>query len=369
MKFIDELEKYKDFDVDAFFDNLTQADVFSVLAKPRLDCFDYLTLLSPLAAKYLEPMAERAQRDTIRNFGYTIQLFTPMYIANYCENLCVYCGFNHENKIYRHQLSIDEIHKEGELIAKSGLKHVLVLTGESPKYSSVDYILDAVKVLNKMFTSVSIEVYSFTQEDYVRAVTAGVDGMTMFQEVYNKDVYKMLHLSGPKSVYEYRLDAPERACRAGMRNVNIGALLGLDKWRREAFFTGVHADYLQHKYKDVEIAVSMPRMRPCAAGFPPRDIVNDADIVQYIMAYRIFMPHSGITVSTRERRSMRDHLVHLGVTKMSGGVTTAVGGHSKGETASQFDISDTRSVAEMAKMIYNEGYQPVYKDWQALAQE
>lgn len=365
-QFIDELEEYKGFDFEGFFASVTDADILSVLEREHLTRMDYLTLLSPRAAKYLELMAQRAHKETVRNFGYTMQLFSPMYIANYCCNHCVYCGFNHDNKIARSQLSMDEIRHEGEALAATGLKHVLVLTGESPQYSPVDYILDAVRVLNDIFSSVCLEVYSFKEEDYKRAVAAGADGMTMFQECYDKDAYKPLHPAGPKSIYEFRLDAPERACRAGMREIGLGALLGLRPWRSEAFFTGMHADYLQHKYKDISVAISTPRLRPCVAGFQPRDVVSDVDLIQYITAFRIFMPRAGITMSTRETPALRDHAVYLGVTKMSGSSSTAVGGHTKGEDSSQFDISDTRTVEEMASMLYKEGYQPVYKDWQVL---
>ena len=366
-RFLDELKKYDAFDFAAFFAAVREDDVLRVLQKKRLTTGDYLTLLSPRAARYLELMAQRAHRDTVQNFGYTMQLFTPMYIANYCENRCVYCGFNQESPIARRQLTMDEIRTEGRAIAKSGLRQVLVLTGESQRYSSVDYILSAVRVLNEIFASVSLEVYAFREEDYRQAVAAGADGMTMFQEVYCKAAYEPLHPAGPKRIYEYRLDAPERAARAGMRSIGLGALLGLHDWRSEAFFTGLHAAYLQHKYPSIEIAISTPRLRPCTAGFQARDVVTDRDLVQYITAYRIFMPRSGITLSTRESRVMRNHLVYLGITKLSGGSTTAVGGHTQVEETGQFDISDTRSVAEMARLLYQEGYQPVYKDWQVLA--
>ncbi|WP_196589969.1 2-iminoacetate synthase ThiH [Pectinatus cerevisiiphilus] len=364
--YLEEKQQYNGLDFADFFKKVTDDDILRVLVKDKITRMDFLKLLSPIAQKHLEEMAQRSRRDTIRNFGYTMQLFTPMYIADYCDNFCVYCGFNHNNNINRRCLTMDEIAKEAENIAQTGLKNILVLTGESIKYSPVDYILEAVKVLRKYFDSVSIEVYSFSQEDYVRAVEAGVDGMTMFQECYNKDIYRTLHPGGPKANYEYRLDAPERACKAGLRNVNVGALLGLNEWREEAFFTGVHADYLQHKYKDVEIAVSTPRMRPCSAGYAPRSIVEDIDLVQYITALRIFLPRAGLTLSTRERPQMRDHLVKMGITKISGGVTVAVGGHTKGDDDGQFEISDPRSVAQMAQMLYAEGYQPVYKDWQTL---
>lgn len=364
--FRDELQTYADFDFAAFFAGVRDEDVLRVLQKKQLGRMDYLTLLAPKAADYLELMAQRAHRETVQNFGHTMQLFTPMYIANYCENRCVYCGFNHESPVARRQLTMAEIRTEGEAIAKTGLKQVLVLTGESQKYSSVDYILSAVEVLNEIFASVSLEVYAFSEADYRRAVAAGADGMTMFQEVYDQASYEPLHPAGPKSDYAYRLDAPERAARAGMRSIGLGALLGLHTWRSEAFFTGVHADYLQRKYKEIEIAISTPRLRPCTAGFQAQDLVQDKDLVQYITAYRLFMPRSGITLSTRESRTMRNHLIYLGITKISGGSTTAVGGHTQGEETGQFDISDTRTIEEMAAMLYQEGYHPVYKDWQVL---
>lgn len=346
--------------------NTTATEVEQVLGKDVIVLEDYLKLLSPAAEVYLEQMAERAHDETVRNFGYTMQLFTPMYIANYCDNGCVYCGYNHGSGIHREKLTIEEIRTEGENIAKTGLKHVLLLTGESQKFSPVSYIKEAVQALKSIFPSVSIEVYSLTRDEYAELAEAGVDGMTMFQETYDEDVYTTLHPFGPKSDFAYRLDTPEAACRGGLRTVNIGALLGLSGWREEAFLTGLHASYLQSKYRDVEVAISTPRIRPCAVGFQPKHIVEDRHIVQYITAFRLFMPRSGITVSSRENQTMRNSLLPLGVTKMSAGVTTAVGGHTHKEDTGQFDISDSRSVSEMAAMISKEGYRPIYKDWQVL---
>lgn len=364
--FLAEKQFYNHLDFKDFFAHVTPQTVQQTLSKEHLTRKDFLVLLSPAAQDCLEEMAQRSRYETIKNFGYTMQLFTPMYIADYCDNLCVYCGFNHKNTINRRCLNMDEIKIEAANIAQTGLRNILILTGESQKYSPVDYILEAVQVLHDYFDSIAIEVYSFSQADYNRAVQAGVDSMTMFQECYNKKVYQSLHPGGPKANYEFRLDAPERACRAGMRNVNIGALLGLNEWREEAFFTGIHADYLQHKYKEVEIAVSTPRICPCSADYKPLSLVNDHDLVQYIMALRIFLPRAGLTLSTREKPQMRDNLIKIGITKISGGVTVAVGGHTKGDDGGQFKISDERSIPQMAKMLYAQGYQPVYKDWQTL---
>jgi len=367
MSFIQEMEEYRDLDVTAYHASLTDADIAAVLGRDRLSALDYLALLSPRAESHLEAMAQKAHRLTLQHFGRTVQLFTPIYLANYCVNRCRYCGFKAENKLHRKKLSPTELRAEAEVIAATGLKHVLILTGEHRKMSPVSYIADCAKLLEEYFTCIAVEVYPLTQEEYAQLAGVGVDSMTMFQEVYDPLVYADMHPSGPKSHYPFRLDAPERACRAGMRGVNIGALLGLKNWREEAFFTGLHADYLQRNFPDVEVSLSPPRMRPQLGGFAPVSGVRDKDLVQYILAFRLFMPRGGVTISTRETPDLRDRLVKLGATRMSAGSSTAVGGRATGEEETgQFEISDHRGVAEMAEMLYAQGYQPVYKDWQWL---
>jgi len=364
MSFYAKYMEYRKFDFDGFFYGVTDLDVQRALNKEFIDEMDYLALLSPMAEKYLEQMAVKAQQLTIRNFGKVIFLFTPLYLSNYCTNKCVYCGFNVTNDIKRSKLTLDEVEQEAEAIRRTGLRHILILTGESRKDSPVSYIKDCVHVLKKRFSSISIEVYPLEEQEYAELVEAGVDGFTMFQEVYNEKLYQELHLGGPKRNYRYRLDAPERACRACMRTVNIGALLGLDEWRRESFFTGLHADYLQDNYPEIEISVSFPRIRPSMGCYEPRYQVTDKNLVQAMLALRIFMPRAGITLSTRENAKLRNNLLGLGVTKMSAGSSTAVGGYSnKSKSESQFDISDERSVEEIKQMIYSKGYQPVFKDW------
>ncbi|MEG6585847.1 2-iminoacetate synthase ThiH [Dendrosporobacter sp. 1207_IL3150] len=366
MSFINALEQYEKFNYDEFFARLTDNDIQRIIDKNRLTILDYLALLSPCAEKHLEAMAQKARKLTIQHFGKTMLLYTPMYLANHCINQCLYCGFNVKNKLPRKKLTMDEVDSEAKIIADSGLKHLLILTGESPKESPVSYIIDSVKILRKHFTCIGMEVYPLSTEEYKDSVEAGIDGLTIYQEVYDRDIYSELHPAGPKRDYQYRLDAPERACQAGVRTVNIGALLGLNNWRTEAFLTGLHADYLQQKYPEVEVSISPPRMRPHLGGYPPKVIVSDKNLVQYIVAYRLFMPRGGITVSTRESGDLRNHLVNLGVTKMSAGVCTAVGGRVEKENVGQFEISDSRSVSEMANMLYENGYQPLYKDWQVL---
>jgi 2-iminoacetate synthase len=367
MSFYDEYIKYKDFDFNNFFRNVTNDDVLRVITKERLNELDFLTLLSDKAEAYLENMAVRSKQLTLQHFGKVIFLYTPLYLANYCVNQCVYCGFNISSGIRRAKLTMEEVESEAKAIAATGLKHIVILTGESKVHSPVSYIRDCVNILKKYFTSIVIEVYPLEESEYKELIEAGVDGLTIYQEVYDEEMYKAVHLKGPKSNHRYRLDAPERACRASMRGVNIGALLGLEDWRKEAFFTGLHANYLQNKYTDTEISLSFPRLRPCGGEFQPVCIISDKNLVQIMTANRLFMPRCGITISTRESASFRDNLLGLGVTKMYAGSITEVGGHNqKGESEGQFEISDPRSVEEMKIMLYSKGYQPVFKDWHAL---
>lgn len=354
--------------LDALLTGARSEDVLRALGKPVLSHEDFLALLSPAADQHLEPLAQRANQVTRQHFGSTIQLFTPIYLANHCSNHCVYCGFNTKNKIHRSQLSLDELRREAEAIAATGLKHVLLLTGEAPNKAGVDYLEACTRLLAPFFPSISIEVFPMDTEDYARLARAGVDGLTVFQETYDETLYAELHPAGPKRDYRYRLDAPERGCKAGLRVVNIGALLGLTDWRRDIFFTGLHADYLQRTYPGVDIAISLPRMRPHAGTYQPASIVSDRQMVQIMLALRLFLPRVSITISTREAPEFREHILPLGVTRMSAGVSTAVGGHSKTDTESvgQFDISDDRSVEEMCQVLVRHGYQPVFKDWEPI---
>lgn len=367
MSFYEKYLEYREFDFEKFYNNLTDNYILSIINKDRINELEFLALLSAKAGKYIELMAQKSKKLTLQHFGKVIFLYTPIYVANHCVNQCVYCGFNISNDIVRKKLTLEEVEKEATIISDTGLKHILLLTGESRLHSPVDYIKECVIILKKYFRSISIEVYPLKTDEYRELVKAGVDGFTMYQEVYNEDIYGQLHLKGPKKNYRYRIDAPERACMAGMRSVNIGALLGLDDWEREAFFTGIHADYLQNKYPDTEISVSMPRMRPHNGEFQPKVDVDDKSLVQIMFAFRLFMPRVGITLSTRERAEFRDNLIGLGVTKMSAGSSTEVGGHAlDSKSEGQFDISDTRNVEQMKELIYSKGYQPVFKDWQEI---
>lgn len=374
MGFYELYRKYKDFNFDNYLANVTTDDVYRTLKKPIRNPLDFLTLLSPAASspETLETMAQIANKLTESYFGKTITLFTPLYLANVCDNGCLYCGFNKNNTVKRAILTPFEVELEGEAIRDQGFRHIIILTGESRRATPPDYMADCVRILKKYVDSISIEVYSLNEEEYKMLFDAGVDGFTMFQETYNEDIFPILHPIGEKSNYRRRLDSPELACKAHYNNVNLGALLGLDDWRKDTFFTGLHAKYLQDKYPGTDIAVSLPRIceHEGDKSFRVHSTVSDIDLVQAMVAYRIFIPRLGITLSTREPALLRDKLIGLGVTKMSAGSVTEVGGHGeKAKSEGQFEITDTRSVDEMILAIKSRGYQPILKDWEPLRRD
>ena len=348
-------------------DMFTAEDVRMALAHEYRTPEDFGAPLSPAALPLLEEIAVCAKKEKEKYFGNSISMFTPIYIANYCENFCIYCGFNCHNKIRRAQLTPEEIEKEMEAIAKSGLQEILILTGESKTKSTVEYIGEACKIARKYFRVIGLEVYPMNTEDYAYLHECGADYVTVFQETYHADKYETLHLAGHKRIFPYRLNAQERALRGGMRGVGFGALLGLDDFRKDAFATGMHAWYLQKKYPQAEIAFSCPRLRPIINNdkINPMD-VHEAQLLQVVCAYRLFMPFAGITVSTRECARVRDNLMKIAATKISAGVSTGIGEHveemeDKGDA--QFEISDTRSVQEVYDGLLDEGLQPVMADY------
>jgi len=338
----------------------------NILAKQNITLEDYSVLLAPEALRYIEPMAQKARDITLRHFGKSVLMYAPLYLSNYCVNTCPYCSFNARGKLKRKQLALDEVKAEAQAIASGGIRHILALTGDDDKTATLDYILSCVEILKKYFSAVGVEVYAMSCEGYRKLVNAGVDSLTIYQETYDKALYKHLHGEGPKKDYKFRFDAPERALRAGMRVVNIGALLGLSKnFRQDAFLTGKHAKCLQDKFLDAEISVSFPRMCAGVSNFKAAEI-TDAELVQMITAFRIFMPRAGITLSTRERAGFRDNVLGLGITKMSAGCETSVGGYSGKGGTGQFEMADKRSVAEIKKAMLKRGIQPVFKNWDIL---
>jgi 2-iminoacetate synthase len=365
MSFYSEYIKYKNFDLLPMMESINKNDVQRAIQKNRPSIKDFVTFISPSAQHLLEPMAQKAQDIKKRYFGNTIQLFTPMYLSNYCINHCLYCGFNHNVKMTRYQMNEKEIEQEASTISKTGLKHILILTGDAPSIASIDYLENCCHLLKKFFSSISIEIYALETNEYQRLIDAGVDGLTIYQETYHENLYKELHPKGPKKNYRFRLDSPQRGAIAGMRNVNIGALLGLDFWQRDIFYTVLHAAWLESMYPETEISISLPRLRPYDGCYIPKHPVSDKEMVQMICAIRLFLPRCGITISTRENEWFRNNILTLGVTKMSAGSSTAVGGHTiKEHHHSQFEISDKRSVEEMVHYLKQVNIQPLYKDWE-----
>lgn len=355
------LKETEAYDYDAY----TADDVRVALSKDNLSIHDYGALLSPAALPFLEDMARKAQMETRKHFGTSVCLFTPLYIANYCENHCVYCGFNSHNHIHRAKLTKEETEAELKAIAETGLQEILLLTGESRAASSVEYIGEAVKLAAKYFRNVGIEIYPLNVEEYRYMHECGADFVSVYQETYNSDKYAEVHLSGHKRIFPYRFYSQERALMGGMRGVAFGALLGLDNFRKDAFAAGIHAYYTQKKYPQAEISFSCPRMRPYInrEDNNPHD-VHEKQLLQVMLAYRLFFPYAGITISTRERAGFRDNVVGLCATKISAGVNVGVGGHEEEQKGDeQFEISDPRSVTEVDQMLRDKGLQPVYIDY------
>ena len=347
------------------YEKYTDSDVLRALAKDNRTPDDFAALLSPAALPHLEEMAQLAQQETRKHFGNSVYMFTPIYIANYCENYCIYCGFNCHNKIRRAKLDMDEVEQEMKAIADTGLQEILMLTGESRTMSPVSYIGEAVKIARKYFRVIGIEIYPLNVDEYAYLHECGVDYVTVFQETYDADKYKTLHLGGHKRIFPYRLNAQERALMGGMRGVGFAALLGLSDFRKDAFATGMHAYLIQRKYPHAEIAFSCPRLRPIInnAEINPRD-VHEPQLLQVVCAYRIFMPFASITISTRERAGFRDNIIGIAATKISAGVDVGIGGHSGEEKGDeQFEISDGRSVDAVYQAIQAHGLQPVMADY------
>lgn len=354
------------------YDRYTDADVRRALMHDTCSIEDFKALLSPAAMPHLEEMAQRAKYETSRHFGNTVYIFTPLYIANYCENYCVYCGFNCYNDIMRKKLTIEEIEHEMKIIADSGIEEILLLTGESHSMSDLTYIGEACKLAAKYFRNTGLEIYPVNSNDYKYLHECGADYITVFQETYHADKYETLHLMGHKRVFPYRFEAQERAIMGGMRGVAFSALLGLADFRKDALASALHAYYLQRKYPHVEYSLSCPRLRPIINNdkINPLD-VGEKQLCQVLCAYRIFLPFVGITVSSREQKHFRDGIVKIAATKVSAGVSTGIGDHeskyhgTKKEACGdeQFEISDDRSFDAMYEDIAAEGLQPVLNDY------
>lgn len=363
------ISQMKEYDYSRY----TAKDVKNALEHETCSIEDFKALLSPAAEPFLEQMAQRARIETTKHFGNTVYMFTPLYIANYCENYCVYCGFNCYNDINRMCLDLDQIEHEMKVIADSGMEEILILTGESRAKSDIQYIGEACKLAKKYFRMTGLEIYPVNTDEYRYLRECGADYVTVFQETYDSDKYEELHLMGHKRVWPYRFEAQERALMAGMRGVAFSALLGLSDFRKDALATGLHAYYLQRKYPHGEMSLSCPRLRPIINNdkINPLD-VHEKQLCQIICAYRIFLPFVGITVSSRESASFRDGIVKIAATKVSAGVSTGIGDHESKYTGKeseapegdeQFEINDGRSFEKMYEDISKEGLQPVLNDY------
>ena len=365
-KVLSEMENYD-------YSKYTAKDVKKALEHEVCTIDDFKALLSPAAEKFLEQMAQRARLETSKHFGNTVYMFTPLYIANYCENYCVYCGFNCYNNINRMKLNMTQIEREMQIISDSGMEEILILTGESRIQSDVKYIGEACKLARKYFRMVGLEIYPVNTDEYKYLHDCGADYVTVFQETYDSDRYSNLHLLGHKRVYPYRFDAQERALMGGMRGVAFSALLGLSDFRKDALASALHVYFLQRKYPHAEMSLSCPRLRPIINNdkINPLD-VNESRLCQIICAYRIFLPFVGITVSSRESESFRNGIVKIAATKVSAGVSTGIGDHESkyngkknegNEGDEQFEINDDRSLDAMYRDIESEGLQPVLNDY------
>ncbi len=363
------MEQMKSFDDSKY----SADDVRAALEHDTCTMEDFKALLSSAAKPFLEQMAERARLETSRHFGNTVYLFTPLYIANYCENYCVYCGFHCYNHINRKKLSMEQVEKEMQIIADSGMEEILLLTGESRNQSSVEYIGGACRLARKYFRMVGLEIYPVNTEEYRYLHECGADYVTVFQETYDPEAYEKLHLLGHKRVWPYRFDAQERALRGGMRGAAFSALLGLADFRKDALASALHVYYLQRKYPHAEMSLSCPRLRPIVNNDKIRPLdVHETDLCQILCAYRIFLPFVGITVSSRESVRFRNGIVKIAATRVSAGVSTGIGDHESKYTGrksdeiqgdEQFEIDDDRSLDRMYRDIAEEGLQPVLNEY------
>ena len=349
-------------------DDFTDKDVRLALSKEHLDPRDFMALLSTAAAPFLEEMAQKAHLVTRRHFGNNITILTPIYFANYCDNYCIYCGFNSHNKIKRARLTDEELHRECKNIADTGIEEVIMLTGESPKMSDIKYIGNAVKIASQYFRVINMEIYPVNSEDYKYLHECGADYVTVFQETYNSDKYAALHLAGHKRIFPYRFYSQERAILGGMRGVGFAALLGLDDYQKDALATGMHAWLMQRKYPHAEISLSCPRLCPIINNdkINPKD-VDERKLTQIICAYRLFMPYACIVVSSRESARYRNAIMKIAATKVSASVCVGIGGHLENDGSEmgdeQFEITDGRSFDQMYSDIKGMGLQPVTSEY------
>lgn len=360
-------EQYKWDEVKCQIYSKTEEDVKRALSKKSRDLNDFMALISPAAMPYLEQMAQLSHELTLKRFGRTMQLYAPMYLSNVCENICTYCGFSMENRLRRKILRDHEIIEEAKAIKALGYDHILLVTGEAEKKVGLSYFKNAIDLIKPYFAHISLEVQPLDQQEYEVLQKEGLNTVLVYQETYHKEEYQTHHPKGNKSNFEYRLDTPDRLGRAGIHKIGLGALIGLEDWRVDSFFNALHLDYCEQTYWRTKYTISFPRLRPNAGGKDPKVVISDKEMVQLICAYRLFNEEVELSLSTRESALFRNHVIKLGVTSMSAGSKTNPGGYAvEKESLEQFEISDERTPAQIAKMLKESGYEPVWKDWDAV---
>lgn len=391
------LNEFEIAELTSFAQQASAGDVERALARPRRTMVDFAALVSPAASQpqYLEQMARRAQELTVKHFGRVIRMFAPLYLSNECINICKYCGFSRDNPILRVTLTVEQVLAEAKFLREQGFRHILLVAGEHPHFVSGQYLQDCVARLHPEWPSISLEVGPMQTEQYRPIVEAGAEGLVVYQETYDREVYRQMHTSGPKKDFDWRLETAERAYAAGFKRLGIGALLGLAPWRGEAIALATHAAHLLKSCWRSQLTISVPRLRPAAGEFEPRVKVSDRAMVQLVCALRLMFPQIGIVLSTREPAKLRDNLVPLGITLISAGSHTEPGGYtgqgkdalhitrgghvlrpplpvieSEGEHATvQFEIADERSPSDVAERLVAMGYEPVWKDWEGVLNE
>jgi len=365
MTFSEEIKNYQWDDVRLSIYAKNGTDVQRALSKSRLDLEDFKALISPAAAPFLEQMAQKSQQLTLQRFGKTQQFYIPLYLSNMCSNICTYCGFSMHNAIRRTTLDMEQIENECLAIKKMGFDHILLVTGESERKVGVEYFKQALPIIKSHFSHISIEVQPLDQLEYEILIDYGVDSVLVYQETYNPVTYALHHLKGKKADFTYRLNTHDRLGKAGMHKMGLGCLIGLEEWRTDCFYVAAHLNYLQKKYWQSRYTISFPRLRPCAGGLEIKSVMDDKQLVQLVCAYRLFNPEVELSLSTRESEHFRDNILPLGITSLSAGSSTQPGGYAQEaeKALEQFEISDTRSPAEMAQLVKAQGYEVVWKDW------
>ncbi|MBX9853245.1 MAG: 2-iminoacetate synthase ThiH [Cytophagaceae bacterium] len=364
MSFIDTFKKHHWNDIQNSIYAKTGKDVERALSKSKRDLEDFKALISPAASDYLEEMAKLSHELTQKRFGKTLQLFIPMYLSNECQNICTYCGFSVDNKIRRVTLTDKQIEDEIKVIKSYGYDHILLVTGEANKTVGVDYIKNAIEIIRPHFSHISMEVQPLDLHEYKELINHGLNTVLVYQETYHEENYKFHHPKGKKSNFEYRLETPDRLGEAEIYKIGLGVLIGLEDWRTDSFFNALHLDYLEKKYWKTKYSVSFPRLRPYTGNLEPKVNMSDKELVQLICAYRIFNEEVELSISTRESEKFRNNIIKLGITSISAGSKTDPGGYASGlQALEQFEISDERTPDEIAAMIRNQGYEPVWKDW------